>query len=86
MVHLQLLGSDEPVLIIQSDSVDTEEIKERNTENPAVSEEETHWYHADWHIHVCQKVNPDDTISVISRIKYGRSWITPIVPNSIPVP
>ncbi len=86
MVHLQLLGSDEPVLIIQSDSVDTEKIKERNTEYPAVSEEETHWYHADWHIHVCQKVNPDDTISVISRIKYGRSWITPIVPNSIPVP
>lgn len=77
MVHLQLLGSDEPVLIIQSDSVDTEKIKERNTEYPAVSEEETHWYHADWHIHVCQKVNPDDTISVISRIKYGRSWITP---------
>lgn len=86
MVHLQLLGSDEPVLIIQSDSVDTEKIKERNTEYPAVSEEETHWYHTDWHIHVCQKVNPDDTISVISRIKYGRSWITPIVPNSIPVP
>ena len=86
MVHLQLLGSDEPVLIIQSDRVDTEKIKERNTEYPAVSEEETHWYHADWHIHVCQKVNPDDTISVISRIKYGRSWITPIVPNSIPVP
>lgn len=86
MVHLQLLGSDEPVLIIQSDSVDTEKVKERNTEYPAVSEEETHWYHADWHIHVCQKVNPDDTISVISRIKYGRSWITPIVPNSIPVP
>ena len=86
MVHLQLLGSDEPVLIIQSDSVDTEKIKERNTEYPAVSEEETHWYHADWHIHVCQKVNPDDAISVISRIKYGRSWITPIVPNSIPVP
>lgn len=86
MVHLQLLGSDEPVLIIQSDSVDTEKIKERDTEYPAVSEEETHWYHADWHIHVCQKVNPDDTISVISRIKYGRSWITPIVPNSIPVP
>lgn len=86
MVHLQLLGSDEPVLIIQSDSVDTEKIEERNTEYPAVSEEETHWYHADWHIHVCQKVNPDDTISVISRIKYGRSWITPIVPNSIPVP
>ena len=86
MVHLQLLGSDEPVLIIQSDSVDTEKIKERNTEYPAVSEEETHRNHADWHIHVCQKVNPDDTISVISRIKYGRSWITPIVPNSIPVP
>lgn len=85
MVHLQLLGSDEPVLIIQSDSVDTEKIKERDAEYPAVSEEEAHWYHADWHIHVCQKVNPDDTISVISRIKYGRSWITPIVPNSIPV-
>lgn len=42
MVHLQLIGSDEPVLIIQSDSVDTEKIKERNTEYPAVSEEETH--------------------------------------------
>lgn len=86
MVHLQLLGSDEPVLIIQSDGVDAKEIEERDAEYPAVSEEEAHWYHADWHIHVCQKVNPDDTISVISRIKYGRSWITPIVPNSIPVP
>lgn len=42
MMHLQLLRSDEPVLIIQSDSVDTEKIKERNTEYPAVSEEETH--------------------------------------------
>lgn len=45
MVHHQLLGSDEPVLIIQSDSVDTEEIEERNAENPAVSEEETYRYH-----------------------------------------
>lgn len=85
MVHLQLVWSDKPVLIIQSDSVDAKEIEERDAEYPAVSEEEAHWYHADWHIHVCQKVNPDDTISVIIRIKYGRSWVTPIVQNSIPV-
>jgi hypothetical protein len=45
MVHLQLLGSDEPVLIIQSDSVDTKEIKERNAINPAVSEKETNRNH-----------------------------------------
>jgi hypothetical protein len=85
MVRLQLVWRDEPVPIIQSDGIDTNEVEEWDAENPAVSEEEAHWYHADWHIHVCQKVNPDDTISVISRIKYGRSWVTPIVPNSIPV-
>lgn len=86
MVHLQLLRSDEPVLIIQSDSVDTEKIKERNTENPAVSEEETHRDHAEWHINVCQEVNPDDAVSVIIRIKYGRSRTMPIVPYTIPMP
>lgn len=64
MVHLQLLGSDEPVLIIQSDCVDTEKIKERNTEYPAVSEEETYRYHGQWHINVCQYINPDDAVSV----------------------
>lgn len=64
MVHLQLLGSDEPVLIIQSDSVDTEKIEERNAENPAVSEEETYRYHGQWHINVCQYINPDDAVSV----------------------
>jgi hypothetical protein len=52
MVHLQLLGSDEPVLIIQSDSVDTEEIKERNAEYPAVSEEVTYRQHTQWHVDV----------------------------------
>lgn len=86
MVHLQLLRSDEPVLIIQSDSVDTEKIKERNTEYPAVSEEETHRNHAEWHINVCQEVNPDDAVSVIIRIKYGRSRTMPIVPYTIPMP
>ena len=64
MVHLQLLGSDEPVLIIQSDSVDTEKIKERNAEYPAVSEEETYRYHGQWHINVCQYINPDDAVPV----------------------
>ena len=64
MVHFQLLRSDEPVPIIQSDSVDTEEIKERNTENPAVSEEETYRYHGQWHINVCQYINPDDAVPV----------------------
>lgn len=64
MVHLQLLGSDEPVLIIQSDSVYTEEIKERNAEYPAVSEEETYRYHGQWHINVCQYINPDDAVPV----------------------
>lgn len=64
MVHFQLLRSDEPVPIIQSDSVDTEEIKERNTENPAVSEEETYRNHGQWHINVCQYINPDDAVPV----------------------
>lgn len=64
MVHLQLLGSDEPVLIIQSDSVYTEKIEERNAEYPAVSEEETYRYHGQWHINVCQYINPDDAVPV----------------------
>lgn len=64
MVHLQLLGSDEPVLIIQSDSVDTEEIEERNAENPAVLKEETYRYHGQWHIDVRQHINPDDAVPV----------------------
>ena len=64
MVHLQLIGSDEPVLIIQSDCVDAEKIEERNTEYPAVSEEETYRYHGQWHINVCQYINPDDAVPV----------------------
>jgi hypothetical protein len=43
MVRLQLVWSDEPVLIIQSDGIDANEIEEWDAENPAVSEEETHW-------------------------------------------
>ena len=73
MVHFQLLWSDEPVTVIQSDSVDTEEIKERNTENPAVSEEETYRYHGQWHINVCQYINPDDAVTVIVGIQDNRS-------------
>lgn len=56
MVHLQLLGSDEPVLIIQSDSVYTEKIEERNAEYPAVSEEETYRYHTQWHVDICNYI------------------------------
>jgi hypothetical protein len=43
MVHLQLFWSDEPVLVIQSDGIDAEEIEEWDAEYPAVSEKETHW-------------------------------------------
>lgn len=64
MVHLQLLGSDEPVLIIQSDSVDTEKIEKRNAVNPAVSEKETHRYHTQWHVDVCKYINPDNAAPV----------------------
>jgi hypothetical protein len=45
MVHFQLLWSDEPVLIIQSDGIDAQEIEERNAIYPAVSEKETHGNH-----------------------------------------
>lgn len=43
MVHLQLFWSDEPVLVIQSDGIDAEEIEEWDAEYPAVSEKETPW-------------------------------------------
>lgn len=86
MVRLQLVWSDEPVPIIQSDGIDANEIEEWNAENPAVSEEETHRNHAEWHINVCQEVNPDDAVSVIIRIKYGRFRTMPIVPYTIPMP
>lgn len=43
MVHLQLFWSDEPVMVIQSDGIDAEEIEEWDAEYPAVSEKETHW-------------------------------------------
>lgn len=43
MVRLQLLWSNKPVLIIQSDGVDANEIEEWDAEYPAVSEKEAHW-------------------------------------------
>ena len=86
MVRLQLLWSDKPVLIIQSDGIDANEIEEWDAENPAVSEEEAHWYHTEGHINICQKIDPDDTTTIIIRIKYGRSRTMPIVPYTIPVP
>lgn len=45
MVHFQLLWSDEPVTVIQSDGVHANEIEEWDAENPAVSEKETHGNH-----------------------------------------
>lgn len=45
MVHSQLLWSDEPVTVIQSNGIDANEIEEWDTENPAVSEKETHGNH-----------------------------------------
>ena len=45
MVRLQLVWSDEPVPIIQSDGIDANEIEEWDAENPAVSEKETHGNH-----------------------------------------
>lgn len=45
MVHFKLLWSDEPVMVIQSDGIDANEIKEWDAENPAVSEKETHGNH-----------------------------------------
>lgn len=86
MVRLQLVWSDEPVLIIQSDGIDANEIEEWDSENPAVSEEETYRNHAERHINICQEVNPDDAAAVIVCIKYGRSSIMPIVPYTIPMP
>lgn len=64
MVRLQLVWSDEPVPIIQSDGIDANEIEEWDAENPAVSEEETYRYHGQWHINVCQYINPDDAVPV----------------------
>ena len=55
MVHFQLLWSNEPVLIVQSDGVDANEIEEWNAEYPAVFEKETNWNHAERHINICQK-------------------------------
>ena len=42
MVRLQLVWSDEPVLIIQPDGIDANEIEEWDAENPAILKEETH--------------------------------------------
>lgn len=39
MVHLQLFRSNQPVLIIKSYSVNTEEIEERYSEYPTVMKE-----------------------------------------------
>lgn len=86
MVRLQLVGSDEPVLIVQSDGIDAKEIEEWNAEYPAVFEKETHWKHAEGHINICQKVNPDDTASAVGSIKYYWSRVMPIVPYAIPMP
>ena len=86
MVHLQLFWSDEPVLVIQSDGIDAEEIEEWDAEYPAVFKEVTHWNHAERHIDVCQKVNPDDTATVIVCIKHRRASTMSIIPNSIPMP
>ena len=85
MVHFQLLWSNEPVLIVQSDGVDANEIEEWNAEYPAVFEKETNWNHAERHINICQKVYPDDTASVVGCIKYCRSRVMPIVPYAVPV-
>lgn len=52
MVHLELFGRDEPVLIVQSDGVDAKEIEEWNAEYPAVFEKETNWKHAEGHVDV----------------------------------
>ena len=64
MVHFQLLWSDEPVMVIKSDGIDAKEIEERNSIDPAVSEKETYRYHGQWHINVCQYINPDDAVPV----------------------
>ena len=86
MVHFQLLWSHEPVLIVESDGVDAKEVEERNAEYPAVFEEETNWNHAERHINICQKVNPDDTAAIVGCIKYCWSRVMPIVPYAIPMP
>lgn len=86
MVRLQLVWSDEPVPIIQPDGIDANEIEEWDAENPAVLKEETHRNHAERHINICQKVNPDDAASVAGCIKYCRSGVMPIVPYAIPMP
>ena len=86
MVHLQLVGRDEPVLIVQSDGIDAKEIDEWNSEYPAVFKEKAHWNHAERHINICQKVNPDDTASVVGSIKYCWSRVMPIVPHAVPMP
>lgn len=73
MVHSQLLWSDEPVTVIQSDGVDADKVKERYTKHPAVVEEKTHGNHAKWHVDICQEVNPDDAVTVVVGICDGRS-------------
>ena len=45
MVHFQLLWSNEPVMVIQSDGIDAKEIEERNSIDPAVSKKETNGNH-----------------------------------------
>lgn len=39
MVHLQLFGSDEPMLKIQPDGIDAKEIEKRNAKYPTILKE-----------------------------------------------
>ena len=52
MVHLELFGRDEPVLIVQSDGIDAKEIEEWYAEYPAVFEEVTYRQHTQRHVDV----------------------------------
>lgn len=52
MMHRKLFWCNQPVLIVDSDSIYSDEIEEGNPVYPAVVKEETYWYHTEWHVNI----------------------------------
>jgi len=85
-VSRKLLGSDEPMMVPQANGVDSDEVIERNADDPAPLEEVAYWYHGKGHVRIAQDVHPDNTAAIVVGIEDGWSGIAAVIEHSIPMP
>lgn len=76
---------NEPMVIVRPDGIDADKVHERHTEQPTVVEEIAHRKHSQRRVDVSQRIQPNNTASVVNGVHNDWARVSAIVPYAIPM-